>query len=149
MRGAIRALLAILIPLAACNKSDPDFEFEMRSPDRNHVAVVRGFQPRGTVDGRFILSFSESEDKPAIFLKITNGVFGWASNNMFAVIGDDLVYRSLSSEYFPDGTIHSEINLVVCDRDNLDCSSIERALLSLRSARRISRFPEPSNTRFR
>jgi hypothetical protein len=112
----------------------------MLSPDSDRVIEIRGFGPRGTIDGRVILSFG-GEDNSATFFRIKNVTFGWTAPDQVAVVGDNLFYRNVSSHYFPDGAIDSEISFMVCARDKADCSSIERRLREVGSSRRISHLP--------
>ena len=141
MRAAIKLLWLATISLSACSKRDPDFEFEMPAPNRVRVAIIQGFQPRGTIDGKLNLTFGHSTD-PAVFLGVRNARMGWLSNNEFLLVGDNLEFVALSSSYFPDGTVGSETRLLVCDRARMDCSSVERTLSSAPAVRHIARFPE-------
>lgn len=138
--GVNRTMLLVWALLSGCSQREPDLRFTILSPDGDRTIEVRGFQPRGTIDGKVTVSF-DGDDNSATFYRIKNVTFGWTAPNQVSVVGDSLLYRNVSSHYFPDGTVNSEISFVVCARDKADCSSIERRLRAVGSSRRISHFP--------
>lgn len=143
MRAA-NVLLAATLGLASCQKPNPDFSYAIRSQDGKRAVILNGFQPRGTIEGYLVLAFEANNqrgDAVATIHHITNGVVGWTSDGKVAVIGNGLGYRGISSDYTPDGTVDSEVRLVTCSRDEMDCSSLEGRIARGRSSKKIAQFP--------
>jgi hypothetical protein len=144
MRVVTRALVLATLLLAACGESRPDFEFVVASPHGERKVNVMGFQPRGTIEGYLLLSFGgEAESQSvATFREVTNGTVGWISDRELAIVGDRLRYHGVSSDYFPDGTVRSKVRLLICTRDEMDCSSLEARILNGVTAKELANFPE-------
>jgi hypothetical protein len=140
MHDVNKVSLIFLLTLSACNNRSPDFQREIRSPQGDKAAILKGFQPRGTISGRLTLSIG-NESSVSTFLRIRNGVIGWISSNEIAIVSDELIYSGLSSNYFPDGTENSEIRLIICVRRYVNCSPIEARVISNRGVR-LRQFPE-------
>jgi hypothetical protein len=143
MRNASFVLLALSFVIS-CKKPKPDFAYTVKALDGSRLAIIRGFQPRGTIEGYILISFEKAnhESPAASFLQIKNGNLGWISNDTFVVVADQMRFQSLSSEYYPDGTTDSEVNLVVCSRNHMDCSSLLDRLHQAAKMREIPHFPE-------
>lgn len=145
MRVVTRGLVLTTLLLAACGESRrPDFEFAVPSPHGDRKVDLMGFQPRGTIEGYLLLSFgSEAESKSAAtFREVTNGTVGWISDSELAIVGDRLRYNGVSSDYFPDGTVRSRVRLLICTRDEMDCSRLEARILNGVAAKELAHFPE-------
>lgn len=136
--------MALLVLLASCEKREPDFVINMRSPGGGQTASLSGYQPRGISKGHAVLSFkqgqAESGSGLATFHQIKNAKIGWISDDTFAIVADELKFDSISSDYFPDGTVNSRIRLLVCDRQKMDCSSVQWR--SGFAVRQVISFPE-------
>lgn len=143
MRVASLGIFGLLL-LASCQKPSPDFTMTENSQDGSRVATIRGFQPRGTIEGYILLSFNRSkQDGPkASFRQIENGKLGWISNDTFAVVADQVRFSSLSSEYYPDGTTDTKVRMVVCSKSDMDCTGLLTRLDQSSAARKIGHFPE-------
>jgi hypothetical protein len=143
MQSAIRWLLLVAVLLASCQKRVPDFNFTIPSPQDGSAVSINGFQARGTIEGSVILSFRNGGDADrnvATFHEIRNGMIGWTSKAEFAVVADHLTFPRVSSDYYPDGTVHTRMRLVTCARDEMDCSSLEARIIK-ETAKHIARFP--------
>ncbi len=146
MRGRWTAglILAAALGLAACQKRAPDFTHVIPSSDGQHSITLKGFEPRGTIDGQLVLFVShgrKTDSETATFGHVTNGMVGWTSDGKIAVVGDHVDYRGANSDYTPEGTVQSDVRLVVCSRDDMDCSSLESRIMKAPSSRRLTRFP--------
>lgn len=138
----------ISISLTSCQAPSPDFTSSINNFDGTRAISIRGFQPRGTLEGYITISFSKystnNEVLNATILNIENGNLGWTSSNTFALIADRLEYRKVSSSYFPLGTLDSRIFFTICIRTEMDCSMLDRLMANNSGARHIVRFPESS-----
>ena len=143
MRVASLGIFGLLL-LTSCQKPNPDFTVTEKSQDGSRVATIRGFQPRGTIEGYILLSFSKGkQDGPeASFRQIEDGELGWISNDTFAVVADQVRFSSLSSEYYPDGTTDTKVRIVVCTKTDMDCTGLLKRLDQSSSARKLAHFPE-------
>lgn len=140
MRIARLAILAALA-LSSCQERSPDFTFSLESPDKSRTALLQGYQPRGTIDGWLNLSLpGPGSDRTATFFRMRNANFGWVSPNTLVVVADRLEYGSIASHYAPDGTIRTETRLIICVRNELDCSNLEAGMGRNRIT--IAGFPE-------
>ena len=143
MRGATKlAVCGALLLLASCQKRVPDFTLTAPSPDGRHKAFLRGFEGRGTIEGFLLLSFDDSSEEPAQFRYIKNGRVGWVAPRTLVIVADELDFDRVASSYFPDGTVESEIRVIVCARENLDCSALAERLDRVPNEVRIARFRE-------
>lgn len=142
MRVATSFALWCAILLGACQRERPDFALTISSPGEGHKAALRGFQPRGTIEGYILLSFGDDFENAAVIRQVENGQMGWVGSDTFVVVADRLKFDSLSSDYFPDGTVKSRIRVVVCARQDMDCSYLMEYLAKGSDIRRISHFPE-------
>jgi hypothetical protein len=113
----------------------------VQSPDRSRTAILRGYQPRGTISGYVTLTFSgPGADRTSTFLRMRNATIGWVAPDALALIADHLEYSSVASHHYPDGTIRTETRLIPCVRGELDCSKLEAAMGTKKA--RIGQFPE-------
>jgi hypothetical protein len=143
MRIASLAIFGLLL-LTSCKKPSPDFTFIEKSPDGSRLATIRGFQPRGTIEGYILISFNRANDDgpSASFRQIENGQAGWISDDTFVVVADQARFSSLSSEYYPNGTTDSKVRLVVCTQNDMDCSGLLKHLGQSSETQKIVHFPE-------
>jgi hypothetical protein len=141
MRVAKSALWAAFL-LASCQKAVPDFTLSVPSPDGGRKAVLNGFQPRGTIEGNLVLSFRDEPERTATFRQIENGQIGWVAADTLAIVADRLEFYSLDSEYFSDGTIGSRIRVIVCAKQDMDCSDLAQRLARTPNVKHIGHFPE-------
>ena len=140
MRTAGLTIIAALA-LSSCQKRVPDFAVSLKSPDNSRIALLKGYQPRGTISGWVNLTFpGPGADQTATFLRMKNADFGWVSSNTLAVVADHLEYGAIGSHYYPDGTTRTETRLITCVRRELDCSNLEARMATSRT--RIGGFPE-------
>jgi hypothetical protein len=140
MRTAGLTIIASLA-LSCCQKRPPDFALSVNSPDRSRTAVLEAYQPHGTIDGWINLSFpGPGSERAATFFRMKNADFGWVSSDTLAVVADHLEYGAIGSHYFPDGTTRTETRLLICVREELDCSKLEAQMGENR--RRIAGFPK-------
>lgn len=144
MLNANRAGLTCILALTACAKSQPDFQWESRSPMGTHVAYVNGFEPRGTLSGKLTVSFAteDSAQKSFVFTHIREAYFGWISKDTFAVIAEKMTFFGLDSQYFPNGTVDNSIKVVLCAKELTDCSSLQNQMSQQSKIRHITSFPE-------
>lgn len=143
MRFVSVVLLSALL-LTSCQEVVPDFTLTARSSDKGQLATLRGFQPRGTIEGYLVLSFNEGDQAggTATFRQIENGQIGWIATDTLAVVADRLNFNALASDYFPDGTVKSRVRLIVCARQDMDCSSLAERLNRSSGVHHIAQFPE-------
>lgn len=141
MRVAKSALWAAFL-LASCQKAVPDFTLSIPSPDGGRKAVLKGFQPRGTIEGNLVLSFRDEPERTATFRQIENGQIGWIAADTLAIVADRLEFYALDSDYFSDGTIGSRIRVIVCAKQDMDCSALTERLAKAPNVKRIGHFPE-------
>lgn len=144
MHSATKALLLNVLLLTSCQNRVPDFTLTVRARDGQHVAILRGFQPRGTIEGLIVLSFGEGNQsgETATFRRIENGQIGWVAADMLAVVADRMEFNALESDYFPDGTVSSRVRLVVCAKQDTNCSDLSERLARSPSQQHIAHFPE-------
>lgn len=144
MRRAVSVGVLLAAVLSGCQRATPDFTETIASPDGDYVAVVRGYQPRGTIDGRLTLAFAKdaNESEPAVILRMDQGRAGWLNNDVFAVVASRMEYRSVASDYYADGTVDTRIRLMICVRETMDCSAADRQLDNAAGVKVFARFPE-------
>lgn len=141
MRVAKWVLWGVFL-LAFCQKPVPDFTLFVPSSDGAHKAVLRGFQPRGTIEGYLLLSFDDQLEGSATFRQIDNGQIGWIASDTIAIVADALKFNSLASDYFPDGTVKSRVRVIVCAKQDTDCSALAQRLARTPNVKRVAHFPE-------
>lgn len=141
MRVAKSALWAAFL-LTSCEKAVPDFTLTVPSPDGACRAFLKGFQPRGTLEGNLVISFRDGPERTATFRQIDNGQIGWVAADTLAIVADKLEFYSLNSSYFSDGTIASRIRVIVCAKQDMDCSVLAQRLARAPNVKRIDHFPE-------
>ena len=148
-KGTMRAaslIVIFLFILGACQKREEDFILRSQSPNGNIVALFRGYQPRGISKGIIVLTFvqeaQQSDDSATVFDGIENAEIAWLSDSKLIIIADQIKYRNIDSDYFPDGTINSRVRLVICERQEMDCSSLDKRIKNSRPLHRIASFPE-------
>lgn len=137
-----RSALWVAFLLASCQKAVPDFTLSVPSPDGARKAVLKGFQPRGTIEGNLILSFRDQPERTATIRQIENGQIGWVAVDTLAIVADRLEFYSLDSDYYSDGTIGSRIRVILCAKQDMDCSALAQRLARTPSVKRIAHFPE-------
>ncbi len=142
MRIASFAIFALLL-LVSCKRPSPDFTVTEKSSDGSRLATIRGFQPKGTIEGYILISFDKNDSGPsASFRQIENSQAGWISANTFAVVAEQARFSSLSSEYYPSGTSESKVRVVVCTKKDMDCSGLLKRLGEAPEVQKIDHFPE-------
>lgn len=141
MRVAKTILWAALL-LASCGKAVPDFTLSVPSPDGARRAILNGFQPRGTMKGNLVLSFRDDPERTATFRRIDDGRIGWVAANTLAIVANTINFYSLDNNYFSDGTIGSRIRVIVCAKQDIDCSSLDHRLARASNVKHIAYFPE-------
>lgn len=141
MRVVRFALFSALF-LTGCQERAPDFSLASRPYNNAHVLILRGYQPRGTIEGYISLSFDNDQQRIATLRRIEAGKIGWLNEHTVAIIANNIEYSNLDSDYFPDGTVDSRIHVIVCNEKLEDCSFMLKKLLSAASPIVIKQFPE-------
>jgi hypothetical protein len=143
-RSTVALILFGILLLSSCNRRKPDFIYTEKSLDGSRLAIVQGFQPRGTLEGHVLISFktSDHESARASFSQIENGEVGWVTGDTFVAAADRIRFDSVSSEYYPDGTTGSRVKFIVCNKSEMDCSELLKRLRQSTEVQVIRHFPE-------
>lgn len=123
--------------LSACQRRAPDFSHSIVSPGGEYQAIVRGYQPRGTISGS-ISFFIRRTGSPKEFrvARIARGrelSSGWISARQFVIVGSRVSYNEMQSEVFPNGNYEDRVSIAVCENEIFYCKNI-----SGRSDRKLS-----------
>jgi hypothetical protein len=133
-----------LITLSSCTDRTPDMKYVIGAKNNTAFVTLKIFQPQGTIGGKIVLFFSHKEKtdtKTVTIESLKNGNFGWIDNNTFAVVVDKARFHDVSDSYFPDGTIDTELRMIFCSRDKMDCSSVDSRIGNNEKSIRIANFP--------
>ncbi len=133
-----------LLALTTCAQRSPDFIEELPAPSGTSAATFAGYQPRGTIEGFLTVTLAKpgtKNDPQLTFGHMLNVRAGWIDDHTLAFVYDALEPRRAQSPIYPTGEAASAVEIVTCNTNYLDCSSLLRRFVPSHSLV-IMRFPE-------
>ena len=132
--------------LVSCAPRAPDFQTVLGSPSGEYDARVRGYQPRGTIEGYVTVQITRGDQKGEIEPQLTFGHLqklkvGWINDRTLAFVADELELSQFCTPvYLAKDSDYKEVHLVTCSTRQIDCSSLLERIRP--GATKLDVFPE-------